>query len=72
MLTQEHGKQVFVMKNSSSNEIFTGWIMRENEAIAEIKNDVVVWSNENAPLFIKRGGDFNVWLADRGADLSRS
>jgi len=56
----------------SNNGAFSGSIMRGDEPVAEVRNDVVAQFNGNAPLFIQRGGDFNVWLADRGADLSRS
>ncbi|MCL1882539.1 MAG: hypothetical protein FWF81_02130 [Defluviitaleaceae bacterium] len=62
------------MKNCGigENGAFCGYIMREDEPVAEINSDKVISFSENAPLFIQRGGDFNEWLTDRGADLSRS
>jgi len=54
------------------NEKFTGTVHRGNETVAIVEDDQIVSVSEQAPIYLRKGGDFTEWLTDRGADTNRS
>ncbi len=48
------------------------YIMREDNIVGQVKDNEIVSLESLAPMFLKTTQDFETWLCDRCADLSRS
>ena len=55
----------------SPSSTFTGHVMRKDTPVAQVRNSQLISVAKNAPLYLQKRGDFQGWLKDRGADLTR-